>query len=312
MSLASRAYDPTLLLSAEDSASLQITGELLIGGIFYGFMTAVAGICAHSIIQTRQRRTRRRLWLFLMYIAALWTLGTAEMGSITSVMIGTYVLHSQRPQVSPIRMVVNGAAWLAMLLGDGLMIWRFKVIWGSSQFFRYLVLPPVLLYLANVVIGVFTAIIFNMTGQDVWTDAEVSEEQFFTAYWMVSLSLNVYITTLIAGRLYAYRRRFEANIGSVHAMHYTSIGTMLVESCAALVMFTIVLAATYLTNNPAEYMICVVLVQVQIIVPLMVMIRISHGIAWDMTTVSLVENAIDRALGGVTQHELKILDDSMG
>ncbi|EIW86128.1 hypothetical protein CONPUDRAFT_68730 [Coniophora puteana RWD-64-598 SS2] len=212
-------------------------------------------------------------------------------------MVEESILQIAPPSVNPTALVVNTAAWLAMLMGDGLLLWRFKVVWGNSLYFPYVAVPAVALYISNVVIGVFTAIIFNVTNRNVWT-GQANEDRVFMAYWMVTLSLNIYITTLIAGRLWAYRRRFHTHLGSVHPKHCTSIGGMLVESCSALIVFTTLLAITYLTNSPAQYMMCVVLVQVQIIAPLMVMIRISRGIAWDadVTTASMVENAIDRAL----------------
>jgi len=117
---------------------------------------------------------------------------------------------------------------------------------------------------------------------------------------VISLALNIYVTLLIAGRLFAYRHRFKANWGSPHTKHYTSMGTMLVESYLVLALCTVAFVVVYSLDSLVQYMMAAILSQVQIIAPLMVMIRVSRGIAWEATVpgslAASVEDAVDRAL----------------
>jgi len=125
--------------------------------------------------------------------------------------------------------------------------------------------------------------------------------------FLSSFCLNVYITAFITGRLFLYRRRFIANWGSPGSRHYSSMGTILIESYVPLTICTVPYLAMYYMNSPAQYMTALVLGEMQIIAPLMVMIRVSRGVAWDSSTApQSLEDAVDRM---IEAHELRTLQE---
>ncbi|EIW84729.1 hypothetical protein CONPUDRAFT_162078 [Coniophora puteana RWD-64-598 SS2] len=291
------------LAKAKLGASLQIVGSMTVGGTFYGFMTVTAGLCAHSLIQTRQTRSGKHLVFLLVYIGVLWTTGTVMIGGVSGVAVETYVIHASSSLESPYAqepipggstLVATAAYWMVLILSDGMMIWRFKVVWSTSRFYRYLITVPVVLYAVISVFGFLSFIIF--CNRPLWGSASVKQD-LITAMICSSFCLNVHVTATIAGRLFHYRRRFKANWGSPDTGHYTSMGSILIESYLPLTFSTIPLLVTYTIDNPAVYMLVSILGQMQIIALLMVMLRVSRGVAWNSSTAPhSVESAIDRAL----------------
>jgi len=258
------------LSAAQFAASLQIIGSMTVGGVFYGFMTVTAAMCFWSLLQTRQRWSSRQLTLLLAYVGALWAAGTVMIGGISQGAINTFVYN------------------------DGMMLWRFKVIWSTSRLWRYLIAAPVLFYLSAALCGFFGAIVFGR--RSVFGANDTTTHYLITLMFIGSFALNLYVAILVAGRLFAYRRRFRANWGSPHTKHYTSMGAMLVESYFILALFTVAFVVTYLLNSPAQYMTAALFGQMQITAPLLVMLRVSRGVAWGPTTPASVGSVVDRAL----------------
>ncbi|EIW83639.1 hypothetical protein CONPUDRAFT_150710 [Coniophora puteana RWD-64-598 SS2] len=295
--------NPDLAAEARFTASIEIIGSMTVGGMFYGFATATAGICAYTLIQSRQPRSRRRLAFLLAYIGVIWAAGTLDLAGVTWGRVCAIVYHPSESLSTPdpqdygpqaIGFVTNIAYWLILLLSDAMMIWRFQVVWSDSAFFRYLVIFPILCYLGVLVPGFFVFILFD--DASIWWSATVGAD-LTTAVFLSSFCLNIYITTLISGRLILYRRRFKNYLGSPDAKHYTSYGAILVESYSPLSFCSIAFFVTYFTDNPAQYMLAEVQDQMQVTAPLLVMLRVSHGIAWDSSmTPQSVEAAVDRAV----------------
>jgi len=258
----------------------------------------------------------------LAYIGVLWTTGTVMIGGVSGVAFETYVIHASSSLESPYAqgpipggslLVATTAYWTILMLSDGMMIWRFKVVWSTSRFYCYLITVPVILYAAISVFGFLSFIIF--CNRPIWGNDSV-KQGLITAMICSSFCLNVHVTATIAGRLFHYRRRFKANWGSPDMGHYTSMGTILVESYLPLTFSTIPFLVTYALDNPAAYMFISILGQMQITALLMVMLRVSRGVAWSSSTAPhSVEDAIDRALAahdeqsvqtGLTMHVDKI------
>jgi len=195
---------------------------------------------------------------------------------------------------------------MILTLSDGMMIWRFKVVWSTSQLCYYLIAVPAVFYLAVLIIPLFPFILFS--NHPTWGGNSGLNDRLITTTILCSLCLNIYVTTLIAGRLLLYRRRFKANWGPPDKKHYTSMGSIFIESYLPLALFTIIFLVPYLLDNPAQHMTYSVLSQVQVTAPLMVMLRVSRGIAWDSsTTPRSAETAVDRAL---EIHELQVVQSA--
>ncbi|EIW84746.1 hypothetical protein CONPUDRAFT_162094 [Coniophora puteana RWD-64-598 SS2] len=298
------------------TANLRIIGSMTIGGAFYGFMSTAAALCAHSLIQTRQSRSRKHLVFLLAYVGTLWLAGTTAIVGMSGIVIETYVIHASTSLESPyvqnlapggFTMVADIPFWIICMLSDGMMVWRFKVVWSMSHFYRYLIAAPVILYLGTSILGFLAFIVFG--NHPVTAGNDTYNLYLVTTMFISSFCLNVYITAFIAGRLFLYRRRFKANWGSPDTSHYSSMGSILIESYIPLTICTIPFLATYLLNHPAEYMAALILGEMQIIAPLVVMIRVSRGVAWGSSTApQSLEDVVDRM---IEAHELRTVQGAV-
>ena len=69
------------------------------------------------------------------------------------------------------------------------------------------------------------------------------------AFWCFSLALNVLATALIVGRLVYYRFKLQGVLGSQHAVQYTSIIAMIVESELLYTCYLILYIVPFILNN---------------------------------------------------------------
>jgi hypothetical protein len=73
---------------------------------------------------------------------------------------------------------------------------------------------------------------------------------FAIPYFAITLSLNVLLTVMIAGRIWYYQKSVEAAVGSDYAVHYTTVTTMFVESAAIYTVVSLLLVVTFSVGNP--------------------------------------------------------------
>jgi hypothetical protein len=85
-----------------------------------------------------------------------------------------------------------------------------------------------------------------------------------TAYWSVSVSLNVLITVSIAGRLLKMRTTIRRLLGSKHSTPYTSTLAMLIESAALYTTLALVFIITYAGGDTFQNIVLPPLGQVQV------------------------------------------------
>ncbi|EIW79064.1 hypothetical protein CONPUDRAFT_83405 [Coniophora puteana RWD-64-598 SS2] len=86
---------------------------------------------------------------------------------------------------------------------------------------------------------------------------------------------------------------FVKHIGdsAIHSKHYTNIASILVESCALFTITSVIFIGFYLAHNAVQFLMIAVLAQVQIIAPLLVMLRISKDVAWEADTATTVDHS---------------------
>jgi hypothetical protein len=69
----------------------------------------------------------------------------------------------------------------------------------------------------------------------IWRDKSVT---YSTVFYALCLSLNLFVTTMIAVRIYMLRKQVETVAGKLHADFYTSFVTIFVESGAFFTAWT--------------------------------------------------------------------------
>ncbi|EIW79054.1 hypothetical protein CONPUDRAFT_126852 [Coniophora puteana RWD-64-598 SS2] len=286
--------------------AIKLVGSTTVCGTFYGIMTVLAGACVHTLLARRSRAMHCRRWLAILvgYVVLLWLCGTLYIACLSRTMQDAYVyrrLEVQAPSewadfTMPENIIGDAANVLAICLADGLMIWRMRTIWFDSAWYSWLMPIPMLAYIGLCVSCGLTVIMSSLPGHDFY--AKITFKTTIPVF-VLSLVINVYTTSFMALRLYTFRRWFTKHMGTciAHPKQYTDMATIFVESCALLTVTFSIATGFYLAQHPARYLCIAVLSQVQIISPLLVIYRISRGIAWraDTTTTSHNQDQSDAA-----------------
>ena len=71
-----------------------------------------------------------------------------------------------------------------------------------------------------------------------------------TAYYTLSLGVNIILTILIVGRLLMFRRTHMAHLPAEHAKQYLSLATLIVESAALYSAFAVAFLVSYALDKP--------------------------------------------------------------
>lgn len=142
-------------------------------------------------------------------------------------------------------------------------LYRCYIIW--SETYSVLILPC-LIYLGSVACAI-ALLVFAANPGAMYSSHTV--QVFGTANWTLSLSLNVIVTVLIAGRLIYYRTRLREVLGPNHGKVYTTILAITVESAALYAIFELMALVAFLTNSPTENVFFPMLGNVQVRDPVM-------------------------------------------
>jgi len=171
-------------------------------------------------------------------------------------------------------------------LADGLVLYRCLVIWHDN----YLVVAfPVLMFLASTALSIITVFQTAQPGASLWTKVTVN---FALPYWSLSISLNIIVTLLIAGRLLVVRKALREALGAEHAKKYTSAIAMLIESAALYSITSIVFIITYARNSYVQNLVLPVLCSVMPTAPLLILLRVASGNGFSRnTTVELAQTS---------------------
>jgi len=285
--------------------SLKLFGSTTVCGVFYGFMTALAAACIHAFFHCTPcgEPSRLRLTLQVGYVTLLWICGTLYVASMARTVQDGYVALRMQLQSPaewsdfqlPEFILADASYMVANCLADGLLLWRLRAVWYKSKWYPYLLPCSVLLYLAVVALDFMAVAADSLPGKTFYSaDAFKMTIPAFVA----SVVFNVYTTSLIAGRLYTFRLWLTQTVGKrfLHPKHFTNIAAIILESSALFTVTSVIFTGLYLARHPAYYLMIAVLSQVQIIAPLLVIIRISWGIAWeaDITICSDGEHVLQR------------------
>ena len=125
-------------------------------------------------------------------------------------------------------------------------LYRCYIIWTESY---YILILPGIVYLGSVGCAI-ALLVFAANPGAMYSSHTV--QVFGTASWTLSLSLNVIVTVLIAGRLLYYRSRLREILGPNHGKVYTTIIAITVESAAIYAVFELMALVAFLTNSPTK------------------------------------------------------------
>ncbi|EJD46589.1 hypothetical protein AURDEDRAFT_20524, partial [Auricularia subglabra TFB-10046 SS5] len=161
-------------------------------------------------------------------------------------------------------------------LQDGLLLYRFAVIFGSGGL---LIGLPALIFAASVALSCVVMFMLSRPGMTLWSNVTF---QLITAYYAVSIAFNILLTMGIVIRLLIIRRNVGRQIASVGP--YVSVSAMLIESAFLYSACGIAFLVAYGVNSPVQNLILPTLAQMESIAPLLIIMRVAQGRAWSPST----------------------------
>ncbi|KAF9051286.1 hypothetical protein BJ165DRAFT_1340990 [Panaeolus papilionaceus] len=261
--------------------------------VAYGVALTLFCICVHSLVQQFRAGSRKKQAIYsLVYISVMFIFGTIYCAVNSREAQLEYVNFRNFPGgpaayaififSTPLNVVGAVAFFVTGWMNDALLLWRLWVLYRGSRFFLPIVSFCVIMYLATFAMGMVTLIESVLPTQSFWSAIAV---QFATAYYALTTTYTIAITTLMITRILLVRRNFIKATGrSDFSFQYLSVAAMIIESSALYTVWGIIFLALYLVNNPVQYIFLASLSEVQIIAPLLIIYRVSQGKAWKADT----------------------------
>ncbi|KAH8826832.1 hypothetical protein DL96DRAFT_1604455 [Flagelloscypha sp. PMI_526] len=188
----------------------------------------------------------------------------------------------------PVNAAGNVVAVLANWSTDGLLLWRFTIIYRHCRVPQpILLILPCLAGLGSIVMGcLFLVQLFKSNV----LEASVANINWTLPYFGLTLTLNIFLSFAIVGRLILFRFRISKVLGKAYGSHYTSVASIIIESAC----FHAWLALLFIIPNALGHPIAIIFLQ--LIMPdqasncfasLLIIFRVAQGQAWSSNTFTM-------------------------
>ncbi|KAJ7769392.1 hypothetical protein B0H16DRAFT_1452588 [Mycena metata] len=268
---------------------------VFLSGVAYGILFTITAQTLLLFSQLPKDKTPR---LLIAYIIAIFVLASVGFGGNAKFNQMTYIDDRNYPggpnaytvdfYSTLVNMLSFGAYILMSWMADGLVLWRFTLIWEVKY---WLSAFPLLMFLGSVGSSIALFISIARHRDTFWSEKSM---QFGLAYWSLSIALNIILTLSIVARIWLVRRQVHALAGDSprhSAIHYVSIAAMLIESAALYATWSMVFLICYARNTPLQNLLLPPLGQVQGIAPLLILFRVAQGRAWSQDTRTVTINS---------------------
>ncbi|KAF9030273.1 hypothetical protein BJ165DRAFT_934341 [Panaeolus papilionaceus] len=292
-----QATDETPLEVLNDAVNL--IASTTINGVAYGVVLTLYLICLHALFQQLRAGVRKNQAIFSgLYITVMFALGTVYCAVNSRITQLAYVNDRNFPGgpadfavfvfSTPINIAGAVAFFITSWMNDALLVWRLWVLYRGSRFSVPITSFAVILYLGTFSMGMVTLIESVLPTQSFWSAIAV---KFALAYYALTTSYTIVITSLMIARILLVRRAFIKATGRrEYGTQYLSIAAMLIESSALYTIWGIIFLGLYIVNNPVQFIFLASLSEVQIIAPLLIIYRVSIGKAWQSDTTQTLTN----------------------
>ncbi|KAI0352273.1 hypothetical protein OH77DRAFT_1428820 [Trametes cingulata] len=281
----------------EPAATIAIERFFLAGdfisGVAYGVHVVLWTSCAMYLWKQRHRGWRT---LFLLgFISLLFIVETmfaiVQARTVEVIYINnrnypggpwSYFLASQNLAIN---VIFYATLFVMTFLCDTLMLWRSWIIWtASGRTTAYLVnLVPFIMLVASFVMGTLWTLQSSHPGLSLYSKQPLA---YGTAYYTISLGVNIILTALIIARLLMYRRTHLAHLPPEHAQQYLSLAALIVESAALYSVFAIAFLVSYAMNAPINQIWLGFASGAQPIATYLIIYRVADGTAWTKDTMN--------------------------
>ncbi|KAJ7895460.1 hypothetical protein B0H14DRAFT_3853931 [Mycena olivaceomarginata] len=257
-----------------------------LASVGFGLHIAVFATVTYHTLQMRSAAKGRRVWVFwLAFNSLLFAFGTINLACSVAYNENAWVNDRAYPG-GPFNYLVeqgnlpfvtlgNVASILASFLSDGMLLYRAGVLWNFAW---YIVVPPALFFIVCIVLSILTVVQLALP--------TVALPQLSLAVWIVLMLLPIWLTILIAGRIFYYRKTMVDILGPEYAKNYTGISAIVIESALPFTIISIILLGLFGDKNTAQNLFIPLMVQFECIAPEMIILRVVMGRAWTRGTMS--------------------------
>ncbi|KAG2123756.1 hypothetical protein DEU56DRAFT_829078 [Suillus clintonianus] len=270
----------------------------VVSAVAYGIGVALYFMCFHLLFRQMTRTNYRKHLPLLMHITVTFILSTLFMAALANFTQLAFIQDRNYPGGPnafeddmfgiPVDNLGNVCGLIAMLLSDGLVVWRCFVIYKGCRVPMWIImLLPGLIFAASVVMGIMWLLQVTSSSPYV-SPAQFHSINYTIPYPSLSLALNIIVTIVIVLRLLTYRYHISKVLGSSYGTQYTSIAAMLIESAALYSVFSVAFLTLFLLNSPVAEIFVDSLNQIQVIAMLLIVFRVAQGKSWSQDTMSKV------------------------
>ncbi|TFK47279.1 hypothetical protein OE88DRAFT_1636850 [Heliocybe sulcata] len=255
----------------------------IVAGVGYGVHLTLFIAC-FSALWTQRTCRPRYSQAMLSYIALLSIMGTISFATNTRFNEMTFVDDRDYPggpnaffvsqNSLPVNILGDGTSFVAQWMQDGLLLWRYFLIWNCSY---WALAIPGLIYLSTVVISCLLLSQIAQPGENMWQSLNV---RFGITQWSLSIGLNFILTTLIVGRLLYMRRRLRHHFKDDHQAPYLSVSTMLIESALLNTVISALFLVSFARDSALQNIFLPLSSQAECIAPMLIVLRVAQGRAW--------------------------------
>ncbi|KAJ7884287.1 hypothetical protein B0H13DRAFT_2252960 [Mycena leptocephala] len=281
-------YGPAGESASEIALERLFLASYLVAGTGFGIQFGLYFSC--FLYLWRRRKQNRSALFLLAYITTLFSLEfffVVVQGEAVQII---YIDNRNYPggpfafylvmQNAPANVMFYATLLVLTFLSDILVLWCCWVIWAADgrRLIAYVVIAfPFMLLLASFAMGVLWIVEISQPGLSLYSKLPLA---YGTAYYAISLGVNIIITIFIVTRLLLYRRRLLKSVPYAHAGHYISMMTIAIESAALYSLFAVLFLITYVVNNPTCQVWLVAASAAQQIAGYLIIYRLADGSAW--------------------------------
>ncbi|KAJ3488752.1 hypothetical protein NLI96_g2607 [Meripilus lineatus] len=271
-----------------------LDGCVGVASIAYGIHITLFFVC-FNLLWSLKASQPKQSYFYLFYITLHFILGTAAIISTLRVNQLAFVDYRDYPggpgvyevdqNYIPISVLGIAASLIASWLQDGLVLYRFFVIWGVRW---WVMVPPSAIFAVSMVVSCVLMRDLSQPGNTLW---EEPTSTLALVYAATSMSITILSTILIVGKLLFVRYQVRNIMGKTHREIYFSVSAMLVESAFLYSAFALAFIISYVEDNtPVNQIFYQTIGQVTSIAPLLIIMRVAQGRAWSKYTTNAVTN----------------------
>ncbi|OCH85715.1 hypothetical protein OBBRIDRAFT_797896 [Obba rivulosa] len=259
----------------------------LVGGwvetALWGISSVVfMGVCWVIFLKTDSKTNR---WMLGTTSIVLYILATVHISATLRQLLEAFILVPQPPQplfatlyfsneTSPLALLKNVIYTTVVFMQNLIVIWRFYIVWGRNW---RLTMIPLVIEFSRAGVAYAGTIILARPGIDIFGS---TLRDLGLISWSLDITVNVTVTSAIAGRLWYMGRKLSIASSSdtrIQSTYGTAMVTM-IESGALYAAVTVVLLGLYVSDSPATLVAIDDATQIAVLVPMLIIVRVGLGL----------------------------------